>query len=109
MSQDNVNAFAYQLGGGIGGNFRFTDVIFDNQFHLFAQNTTFGIDIFYDQFGRFNGRNSVRCQVPAVRPSHAQLNGVRKAHAGYRKRHKQSRYRYNQYLSEMSFHHRFSS
>ena len=67
MAQHDVDALGHQLGGRIGGHFRFANVVFHQQLYLLAEDAALGIDILDHQFGGFDGRYAVRCQVPAVR------------------------------------------
>jgi hypothetical protein len=43
------STFGNQFGGRVGGHFRFADVVFHQQFNLFTEYTTLGVDIFYHQ------------------------------------------------------------
>jgi hypothetical protein len=67
VAQHHMDAFGNQLGGRVGGHFRFAHIVFHQQFHLFAQNAALGVDIFDHQFGSLDGRDTIGGKVSTVR------------------------------------------
>lgn len=80
MSENDVNAVGHQFGGGVGGHFRFTDIVFYQQFHLFTVDTAFGIVLGSDQFGSLDRRQTVRGKITALSPCNTELYGVSGKH-----------------------------
>ena len=59
MPQNHMHPLGNQFFCRIGGHFGFTDIIFNQQFNLLAQDTTAGIDLLDNQFGGFESGDSV--------------------------------------------------
>ena len=76
MTDDGVHILGNELGRRIGGDFRLADVVLHQEFHLPAQDAPLGVDLLDDHLRGLDRRQSIGGEVPAVRPSHSQLDGI---------------------------------
>ena len=77
MAQNHIGFVRDELSGRIGGDFRFADIVFHQQFHLAAANAVEGIDFFDDQLGGAHGGDAVGSQIATVGAGYAQPNGFK--------------------------------
>ena len=68
MSQHHVSTFGNQLVAVLVATSGLQTSSSHQQFNLFTEYTTLGVDIFYDQLSGLDGRNTIRGKVSTVRP-----------------------------------------
>lgn len=66
LANDGLNPAGHQFGGGACGDFRFTGVIFNQQFDGVPGNAAFVVDLLGNQLGRLQGRQTIGGEVVTV-------------------------------------------